>query len=148
MANGESMTKVLIVDDDAFLLDMYALKFKESGFEVYIAQNGEEALAKSKTMNPDVILLDIVMPKMDGFDVLRALKKDSLAPNAAIVMLTNLGQKEDVDRGLKLGANDYIVKAHFTPSEVVAKVKGLLAGKAPAPGTSAPATGAPDDFHI
>jgi len=139
-------TKVLIVDDDAFLLDMYAIKFRESGFAVDIAKNGEEALAKSKSANPDVILLDIVMPKMDGFDVLRALKKDNLAPNAVIVILTNLGQKEDVERGLKLGASDYVVKAHFTPSEVVAKVKGLLVGKTQASGGLA--SGASGDFHI
>ncbi|QQG42983.1 MAG: response regulator [Candidatus Giovannonibacteria bacterium] len=139
-------TKVLIVDDDAFLLDMYAIKFKESGFAVDIAKNGEEALAKSKSAEPDVILLDIVMPKMDGFDVLRALKKDNLAPNAVIVILTNLGQKEDVERGLKLGATDYIVKAHFTPSEVVAKVRGLLGSKTQASG--GPASGASGDFHI
>lgn len=119
-------TKVLIVDDDAFLLDMYALKFKESGFSVEVARNGEEAVSKVKSASQDVILLDIVMPKMDGFDVLRVLKKDNLAPNSAIIILTNLGQKEDIERGLKLGANDYIVKAHFTPSEVVAKVKSVL----------------------
>ncbi|OGF87209.1 hypothetical protein A3B19_03160 [Candidatus Giovannonibacteria bacterium RIFCSPLOWO2_01_FULL_46_32] len=148
MADGKPMnpTKVLIVDDDAFLLDMYAIKFRESGFAVDIAKNGEEALAKSKSANPDVILLDIVMPKMDGFDVLRALKKDNLAPNAVIVILTNLGQKEDVERGLKLGASDYVVKAHFTPSEVVAKVKGLLVGKTQASGGLA--SGASGDFHI
>src|SRR3989338_1147576 len=125
-------TKVLIVDDDAFLLDMYSIKFKESGFLVEIAKNGEEAIAKSKSLNPDVILLDIVMPKMDGFDVLREIKKDNLAPGAVIFILTNLGQKEDVDRGLKLGASDYIVKAHFTPSEVVAKVNGFLVSRKPA----------------
>lgn len=131
MANHKSVntmnpTKVLIVDDDAFLLDMYALKFKESGFLVEVARNGEEAIAKAKDAGPDVILLDIVMPKMDGFDVLRTIKKDNLAPNSAVVILTNLGQKEDVERGSKLGADDYIVKAHFTPSEVVAKVKSVL----------------------
>ncbi|MDP3935217.1 MAG: response regulator [Candidatus Giovannonibacteria bacterium] len=131
-------TKVLIVDDDAFLLDMYSIKFKESGFLVEIAKNGEEALEKAKSSNPDVILLDIVMPKMDGFDVLREIKKENIAPNAAIFILTNLGQKEDVDRGLKLGANDYIVKAHFTPSEVVNKVRNFLGPKQPAA----------DDFHL
>ena len=122
-------TTVLIVDDDAFLLDMYALKFKESGFQVEIAKDGEEAYAKIKSANPRAILLDIVMPKIDGFDVLRKIKQDNTAPNAVILILTNLGQKEDVERGLKLGADDYIVKAHFTPSEVVAKVKSLLEKK-------------------
>lgn len=118
--------KVLIVDDDEFLLDMYVVKFKESGFEVDVAQNGEEALEKARTTNPDIILLDIVMPKVDGFDVLRTIKKDKLAPNAAVFVLSNLGQKEDTDRGISLGAVDYIVKAHFTPSEVVARVENTL----------------------
>ncbi|OGF61949.1 hypothetical protein A2926_00515 [Candidatus Giovannonibacteria bacterium RIFCSPLOWO2_01_FULL_44_40] len=120
------MTKVLIADDDAFLSDMYVFKFKESGFEVEVAKNGEDAVAKAKSVNPDVILLDIVMPKMDGFEALRAIKENGVAPNAIVVVLSNLGQKEDVEKGLKLGANDYIIKAHSTPSEVVAKVKSLL----------------------
>ena len=128
--------KVLIVDDDVFLLDMYSIKFKESGFSVEIAKNGEDPLAKAKSLNPDIILLDIVMPKMDGFDVLREIKQNNIAPNAVIFILTNLGQKEDVDRGLKLGANDYIVKAHFTPSEVVAKVRSFLGPRQS------------DDFHL
>ena len=138
-------TKVLIVDYDAFLLDMYSIKFKESGFLVEIAKNGEEAIAKAKSLNPDVILLDIVMPKMDGFDVLREIKKDNLAPGAVIFILTNLGQKEDVDRGLKLGASDYIVKAHFTPSEVVAKVRNLLGSKQSA---AKPEQVSGNDFHF
>ena len=138
-------TKVLIVDDDAFLLDMYSIKFKESGFSVEIAKNGEEAIAKAKSLNPDVILLDIVMPKMDGFDVLREIKKDNIAPNAVIFILTNLGQKEDVDRGLRLGASDYIVKAHFTPSEVVAKVRNFLGPQSPA---TKPEQISGNDFHF
>ena len=138
-------TKVLIVDDDAFLLDMYSIKFKESGFLVEIAKNGEEAIAKAKSLNPDVILLDIVMPKMDGFDVLREIKKNNIAPGAKIFILTNLGQKEDVDRGLKLGASDYIVKAHFTPSEVVAKVRNSLGQQSPA---TKPEQISGNDFHF
>lgn len=124
-----SMTKVLIVDDDAFLLDMYSIKFKESGFSVEIAQNGDEALTKAKEINPDVVLLDIIMPRLDGFEVLRALKKDKIAESALLIILTNLGQKEDIEKGMALGAADYIIKAHFTPSEVVAKVKSLLERK-------------------
>ena len=119
--------KVLIVDDDEFLLDMYVMKFKEAGFEVEVAQNGEEAIEKAKSGNPDAILLDIVMPKMDGFEVLRKIKKENLAHQAAVFVLSNLGQKEDTERGLGLGAVDYIVKAHFTPSEVVARVQNVLA---------------------
>ncbi|KKT41244.1 MAG: Alkaline phosphatase synthesis transcriptional regulatory protein PhoP, partial [Parcubacteria group bacterium GW2011_GWA2_44_13] len=118
-----------IVDDDEFLLEMYALKFKESGFVVEIAKNGEEAVQKAKEVSPDVMLLDVVMPRMDGFDVLRVLRKENIAPRAVVLILTNLGQKDDFDRGIKLGATDYIVKAHYTPSEVVKKVQSLLENK-------------------
>jgi|SRR3989344_7790704 len=118
--------KVLIADDDEFLLDMYVMKFRSAGFEVEIAQNGQEAIEKAQKINPDAILLDVVMPKVDGFGVLRTLKKEKIAPSASIFILSNLGQKEDTDRGLGLGAVDYIVKAHFTPSEVVARVQAVL----------------------
>ncbi|MDP3710372.1 MAG: response regulator [bacterium] len=118
--------KVLIVDDDPFILDMYVLKFKESGFQVDTAQDGKSGLKKAKDTQPDVVLLDVVMPAMDGFDVLQELKKIMPAPLPKIILLTNLGQKEDVDRGLQLGADDYIIKAHFTPTEVVNKVKKVL----------------------
>ncbi len=120
------MAKILIVDDDEFLLDMYALKFKESGFEVEVARGGEEAMETMRLgLKPDVLLLDIVMPALDGFDVLKLIKKENLIPGAVLVVLTNLGQKEDIEKGLHLGAQDYIVKTHFTPSEVVKKVSGL-----------------------
>lgn len=119
--------KVLIVDDDNFLLDMYSIKFRESGFLVEVAKSGNEALEKAKEMTPDVILLDVVMPQLDGFEVLRSLRQEKIAEGAIVVILTNLGQKEDVERGLGLGADDYVIKAHFTPSEVVNKVKNLLA---------------------
>lgn len=124
-------TKVLIVDDDEFLLDMYSKKFNESGFSVDVAGNGEEALKKIKEVSPDIVLLDVVMPKMDGYDFLRNFKKtkESVDHPPIILVLTNLGQKEDLDRGMKLGATDYIVKAHFTPSEVVKRVETLLAKK-------------------
>ena len=120
------MAKVLIVDDDPFILDMYVLKFKESGFQVETAQDGKSGLKKVKDTRPDVVLLDVVMPAMDGFDVLQELKKSLPPPLPKIILLTNLGQKEDVDRGLQLGADDYIIKADFTPSEVVDKVKKIL----------------------
>lgn len=118
---------VFIVDDDEFLLDMYVLKFQESGFAVDIAKGGEEALEKLRAgLKPDIVLLDIVMPRLDGFELLRIIKKEQLAPRAKVIMLTNLGQKEDIDRGLRIGADDYIVKAQFTPTEIVQRVRALL----------------------
>lgn len=119
--------KILIIDDDPFILDMYAIKFKEGGFSVEIAQDGRVGLEKIKTFQPDLVLLDIVMPTMDGFQMLQELKKDGLINTTKVVLLTNLGQKADVERGMQLGAMDYIIKAHFTPSEVMDKAKKILA---------------------
>lgn len=118
-------TKVLIIDDDPFILDMYVLKFKERGFEVVTATNGKQGLTKINDEKPNIILLDVVMPTMDGFDVLQEIKKTGKA-GMKIILLTNLGQKEDVERGISLGADDYVIKAHFTPSEVVNKVIGVV----------------------
>ena len=124
----EKPTKVLIVDDDPFILDMYVLKFKERGFEVVTATDGKLGLVKINEEKPDVVLLDVVMPTMDGFDVLQELKKQEKTA-MKIIMLTNLGQKEDVERGMSLWADDYVIKAHFTPSEVVNKVMSVIEEK-------------------
>ncbi len=123
---AQSAKKILIIDDDPFILEMYVLKLKEYDFQVETANNGKEGLAKLKEYQPDLLLLDIVMPALDGFDILQEIKKTA-APHLKIILLTNLGQKEDVERGMQLGADDYIIKAHFTPSEVVDKVKNILA---------------------
>jgi CheY-like chemotaxis protein len=119
--------KILIVDDDRFLLDMYALKFTESGFDVNAAFGSVEAMNKLKDgFTPDAILLDIVMPTMDGFEFLERRNNDRLAPNAKVIILSNLGQQSDIERGKALGAIGYIVKASATPSEVVKQVVDFL----------------------
>ncbi len=119
--------KVLIVEDDAFLAGIYSSKFQSEGFLVDHAGDGEEALKLAQKM-PDIILLDILLPKMDGFEVLKHLKKDTKTKNIPVILLTNLGQKSDVEFGLKQGAVDYLIKAHFMPQETVDKVKKVLAG--------------------
>ena len=125
MNDDKIKKRILITDDDEFLLEMYALKFREQGFETETAKNGEEALKKAEEKkNFDLILLDIVMPSPDGFEILATIKQKGLFPNAKIIALTNLGQKEDI--GKQLGFDDYIIKARHTPSEVVAKVKNIL----------------------
>ncbi len=118
--------KILIIDDDPFILDMYVLKFKEVGFQIETAKNGKEGLQKITDTKPNAVLLDVVMPIMDGFEVLRHLAKEKTLEETKVILLTNLGQKYDIERGLKLGAKDYIIKAHFTPSQVVDKVKSVL----------------------
>ncbi len=118
--------KVLIVDDDKFLLNMYSIKFSKTGFEVNSASTGEEALNKIKDgYMPDIILLDIVMPGMDGFEILDNLKKNNIAPNALIIMLTNQGQLADIEKAKSFGINGYIIKATTIPSEVVEEVQRI-----------------------
>ncbi len=119
--------KILIIDDDEFLLDMYSLKFKEENFDVEVAMGGLEALEKIKNgLEPNIILVDLVMPNMDGFEFIKELKDKALAKKSKVVILTNLGQKEDIEKGIRLGADDYIVKAYFTPSEIMKKIKNIL----------------------
>lgn len=102
------------------------LKFKEEGYNLLTADNGETGLALALKEIPDVILLDIMMPKMDGFAVLAELKKNATTKNIPVLMLSNLGQTADVEKGEKMGAKDYIVKASMTPTQVVDKVKSYL----------------------
>lgn len=118
---------VLLVEDDSFLANIYKTKFEMEGFKVTVAENGELGLKEAKKKIPDVILLDILLPKMDGFTVLEHLKEDDELRDVPVILLTNLGQKDDVEKGLKLGAADYLIKAHFKPSETVEKVKNVLA---------------------
>lgn len=119
--------KILIVDDDTFLLEMYATKFKDEGFEVELAQGGKDALSKIKGgFYPEVMLLDVVMPGVDGFEVLTTIRKENLIPESKIIILSNLGQKENIDKGKELRVDDYVVKAYFTPSEVVKKANEVL----------------------
>lgn len=114
---------VLVIDDDGFLLDMYALKFTQKGFNVTVARGTLEALDKLHDgLIPDIIVVDLVMPTMDGFEFLEKIREEKIAEHALIIILSNLGQQEDIDRGLSLGASGYIIKASATPSEVVEKV--------------------------
>jgi len=123
----ENKKKILIVDDDNFLLDMYAMKFTQNNFEVSTAENGKEAIEKIKAgLDPEIILLDIIMPEMDGFQMLEAINAEKLAPNAIKIVLSNKGQQSDIDRGISLGASGYIVKANSTPGEVVTQVLGIF----------------------
>ena len=118
---------ILLIDDDPFLAEMYSLKFQESGFLVKTASDGQQAIDQLESgLIPDIILLDVVMPHLDGFEVLKVIKSKEKLKLIPVVLLTNVGQKEDVERGISLGADDYIVKAHFTPSEVVARISTLL----------------------
>ncbi len=114
--------KVLIAEDDKFLVSAYRLKFEKEGDQVEVALDGQEALEKLKTFKPDVVLLDLMMPKMDGFEFLEELKKAGSC-EAPIIVASNLSQAEDVERAKKLGAVDFVVKSDVALDELVAKVK-------------------------
>lgn len=126
-----SSPSILLVEDDSFISGMYQTKLSGLGFAVELAEDGETAAARlQKDPLPDLVLLDVVLPKKDGFEILQELRADSRTQKLPVILLTNLGQKPDVERGLKLGADDYIIKAHYTPSEVVDKIKQVLASHA------------------
>lgn len=121
--SAQSGHRIFIIDDDVFLLDMYAAKFTQQGFQVSTSSSTIAALEKLRWgEKPEVLLIDLVMPAMDGFTFLEELRKERLVPNALIIILSNLGQKEDIDRSFRLGASGYIIKASATPSEVVGRV--------------------------
>jgi DNA-binding response OmpR family regulator len=143
------MKTILLVEDDPFLIDIYTTKLKEGGFSVEVAAGGEEGLRKLKEKSFDLLVLDIVLPRIDGWKVLEEIKnqkpspvvtgrggrreqsslrslKDKNLKDLKIIILSNLGQKEEVEKGLKLGAIRYLIKAHYTPSEVVEEIRKIL----------------------
>ena len=122
------MAKILIIEDDALLSRMYHIVFTSSKFKVDVAANGEEGFAKAQSILPDLILLDIMMPKLNGLEVLRLLKASSQTKAIPVVVLTNLAGSGDVKAALELGAVRYIVKSENKPQQVHDIVAGILAG--------------------
>lgn len=121
-------TKVLIVEDDKFLSELISTKLDKEGFNIALAGDGEAGLKKAEEFKPEIILLDIMLPGMDGFEVLEKLKNNANASvkSIPVIILSNFGQESKVERGLQLGAVDYLVKANFTTGEIVAKIKEVL----------------------
>ena len=118
---------ILLVEDDEVLLEMYSLKLTSEGYDVWTALNGKEGLAVlEKQGSPALILLDVMMPVMDGFAMLERVKAEQKWKSIPVVLLSNLGQKEDIEQGKRLGAVDYLVKAKLIPAQVVEKVKEIL----------------------
>ncbi len=117
------LIKVLVVEDDKFLSNIYQTKLTAEGYSVVTAGNGLEALEVLKSETPNIILLDIIMPKMDGFGFLGERQKDEKLKAIKVVIMSNLGQESDIEQGLALGADDYIVKSDSGIEDVLAKVK-------------------------
>jgi twitching motility two-component system response regulator PilH len=122
------MAKILIVEDDPLMSRMYQKIFGFEGFEVDLAGNGEEGLEKARTNKPTLILLDVMMPKMNGLQVLEKLKTDPETKTVPVVMLTNLAGQQDAETAMAKGAVKYIIKSEHEPQDVASMVKEILAG--------------------
>lgn len=152
------MAKVLLVEDDFSLRDIYSARFQAEGFEVVTASDGEEALASAMREHPDLIVLDVMMPKISGFDVLDILRSTPETKETKVIMMTALSQETDRQRGESLGVDKYLVKSQVTLEDVVTSVKQVLgttgaaatpeaAPAAPAPTEAAPAPEASPDAN-
>lgn len=119
---------ILVVEDETFLVKIYSVKLKKEGYDVDIATDGEQAVSKAAELKPDLILLDLILPKLNGFEALEQIRKHPELKKTPVIVLSNLGQEEDIKRAESLGADDYLVKANFSIQDVVQKIKGVLAG--------------------
>ncbi|MBT3356511.1 response regulator [bacterium] len=119
---SEKAKKILVIEDDKFISEVYIARLSKEGFETVLVGDGEAAIKKAKEETPDLILLDIFIPKIGGMDVLRVLKEKDETRNIPVVMLTNATEEEYIDNAMGMGAVDYLVKSNYTPEEIVHKV--------------------------
>ncbi len=118
--------KILVIEDEKTLRFLIVQTLVQEGFEVEEAIDGEEGIQKLKKNKPDLILLDLLLPSINGFEVLSKIKRDSNLESIPVIILSNLGQEEEIKKGLNLGAIDYLIKAHFTLDQVVSRIKKVL----------------------
>ena len=120
------MKKILIIEDEETLLAMYRARFEKSGYEVFAVSNGRPGIEIAQREKPDLILLDILMPNQDGYEVIQILKKDPKTKKIPVLVFSNLAQPEEIEKGLKLGADDYVIKTDLTPTELLNKVERMI----------------------
>lgn len=120
------MTKILLVEDDEVLSGMYKMKFQQEGYDISVAENGEKGLEQIKQEKPDLVLLDLILPQKDGYQVLEELRNDKDTKDIKVFILSNLGQNGEVKKGKEKGADDYFIKANMTPGQLVDQVKQKL----------------------
>jgi len=121
--------KILIIEDDRYISKMYQLKLSLEGYQVEVAENGKQGVDKVKEFMPNIILCDILMPELDGFEVIKIVKSDEKTKKIPILIMSNLGQEDHIQKGMSLGAVGYIVKSQYTPSKVVETIKQVLGEK-------------------
>src|SRR3989344_2535573 len=122
----ETAKKILVVEDDDVLGDIIVKKLRDEGYETTLARDGEDGLEQIKKIRPDLVLLDIILPKMSGYEILEALRASPELTNTPVIILSNSGQPVEISRVLSLGVRDYLVKAEFSPAEVLTKVREQL----------------------
>lgn len=120
---------ILIVEDDRYLTKAYAIKIKNAGFDVLLSGNGEEGLIMAKDNKPDLIVLDLLLPRVDGFEFLKRIKADNDLKNIPVLTISVLGQKNDQEKALALGAEAYFIKTEYKLEEIVERIKGYLKQK-------------------
>jgi len=120
------MKKILFVEDEAALQEAFGEVLKQAGYKVVMALDGEIGLRLAKSEKPDLILLDIILPKLHGFEVLKKLKKDKETEDIPVIVLTNLEKVEDVEKAIELGAKNYLVKTQYNLEEVISKIRKII----------------------
>lgn len=118
--------KILLVEDDPLLIDIYTTKLEGGGYRVAVEEKGDRVIEAIQEEKPDLIILDIVLPNQDGWAILQDIRSRPEFSNIKVVVLSNLGQKEEVEKGLKLGAVKYLIKAHYTPTQVLEEINHLV----------------------
>ena len=124
--NDKDTKKILLVEDNEFLRTLLLRKLQKENLKIIIATDGNEALYQARDQSPALILLDLILAGKDGFEVLKELKEEASTAHIPVIILSNVGQEEEIDRGMKLGAEDYLIKAQFTPAEIVEKIQKVL----------------------
>lgn len=128
MPTSKKKKKVLVIEDDVFLRDIITRMLDSHNYHVLQAETGEEALTMLEKEEPDIILLDIILPGIDGFEVLREIKEDNHRKHIPVIIISNYGEKEHIEKGRALGAEDYIIKANIYPQELAKRIHEIIDG--------------------
>lgn len=118
--------KILLIEDEPELVELFSTALKRAGFEVEVIEDGSNALDLVKSLKPDLVLLDLIIPKKDGYEVLREIKGDKSVSQTLVYIFSNLTQKDEIEKAMKLGAKDYLIKSDYTPSKLVDKINKIF----------------------
>jgi|ETNmetMinimDraft_26_1059896.scaffolds.fasta_scaffold37862_2 DNA-binding response OmpR family regulator len=129
MVKKPGKNKILIVEDEPFLVEMYKTRFEQEGYDVAIALSGATVSTTMKENKPDLVLLDLIMPEVDGYQVLQEVKSINSIKDVPVLIFSNLAQEEEIEKGFEYGADDYFVKSNYIPSQIVEKVEKMIKQK-------------------